>query len=467
MTAHMPDFPMGPPSPPQVSATPLRDGLRILFITMAIMWPLGFEQLFPLLLLAGFFLPRRSGGSFRMRKDIYMAGGAVFLLIYLLSGIGVFQPYRLMTFGRDFMIYATALMIMAHLRARARNTTLAEAIGPMALLYAVICGGGLIYLILPWEGFASPGYYMLPGSASDTIMAQRALVKSLGEQLYFYGYTNRVSSFFSSPIHFSGVLFLCMPFAASYARARAGRLGAIGVWLVMLIMVTAAQARIAMVFTLIWPIAYLTLNTILNRQRTALSQFAFLLVGLTVIGGAMILWPMIEDALRVFFLERRSGSAQTRIAIYDATVRMISERLFLGHGTQIDLPLIDYPAGSHSTFLGLWFKHGVFGFLLMSALLVAPVFSLLRRLRQPLSGALTQLHIALLSSYLLYLGLLVFNEYIADLYHTVLLFAFIAVVTGPRHITARPTNGQHAPDAHRIADKGSMGQSPGFQGEAP
>ena len=78
-----------------------------------------------------------------------------------------------------------------------------------------------------------------------------------------------------------------------------------------------------------------------------------------------------STAVEATAFARGAGSVDARSAVYRSTVSGFLERPLLGWGTERDIPGQRYPAGSHSTYLGVLYKHGLVGFVCLLGVLAS------------------------------------------------------------------------------------------------
>jgi O-antigen ligase len=97
----------------------------------------------------------------------------------------------------------------------------------------------------------------------------------------------------------------------------------------------------------------------------------FIVAALLVAGAAVGVlvfdaWAEVTGKVQAALFDVRPGSSMTRLRIYEATFRMYPEHPIAGWGTQTRIPGLDsiYSAGTHSSILGMLFRHGVVGLVL-------------------------------------------------------------------------------------------------------
>jgi O-antigen ligase len=78
---------------------------------------------------------------------------------------------------------------------------------------------------------------------------------------------------------------------------------------------------------------------------------------------AIFFYATFFSLFEEFFLEARGGSAELRLMMYKDTIYRIFDYFVFGHGTQISVPYLDIPLGSHNWYLNIIFKYGLIGFI--------------------------------------------------------------------------------------------------------
>jgi O-antigen ligase len=424
------------PLPAQAFADHTPRRLLVLWLAILVCWPLGAEQLFPPFILVIYVVICRSKISSNFSVELPFNGKIVlsFIFLALFSAFTIQENIRVITFTRDFMIWVTALVFLCHFYASCDTSDLRVYSRSFSLAFWFFVLTSVLYIAFPAFEFPSIAYLASPSSITNTMMGKRFLMKSLGEQLFFMGFTDRVSSIFGSPIHLACLVVLMLPFAIEARRL----VWAKGVtFLAALFIVFFAQARLAMIMLLILPIIQSAYLATFKIKRAASDILILSLVAISSLVFAAAYFNEITSALSDLFFERRRGSAEARGQIYTLTWNWFLERPFIGYGTQVDVPELDYPLGSHSTPLGLMFKHGVIAATFIIITLISTLVSHIKLLRRSKTRQESRFYALLCASFTCYLILLMFNEFIVDVYHTVILFVYIALVTKAAAVNRR------------------------------
>jgi O-antigen ligase len=421
-----------------VNHTPKR--LMALWLAILMCWPIGAEQLFPPLILVIYIIICRSivAKPFPAKMPLNGRLMLAFIFLAIFSAFTIQENIRIITFTRDFMIWITAIVFFCHFYADSETGNLRIYSKYFSYAFWFFFITSLLYIAFPSFEFPSIAYLASPSAITDTMMGKRFLMKSLGEQLFFLGFTDRVSSIFGSPIHLACLVVLMLPFAMSARRT----LWAKGLtFLAAFFIIFFAQARLAMIMLLIMPVMQSMFMAAFKTRRATYDILLLSFASLALLVFAAAYFNEITSALSDLFFERRRGSAEARGQIYSLTWSWFLERPFIGYGTQVDVPELDYPLGSHSTPLGLMFKHGIFAAILIVFVLLSGLAAHIKILVSSKNRIETRFSAQLCAAYTCYLMLLMLNEFIVDVYHTVILFVYIALVTKAAAVCKRESAG--------------------------
>jgi hypothetical protein len=109
----------------------------------------------------------------------------------------------------------------------------------------------------------------------------------------------------------------------------------------------------------------------LLRGQTRLFSLAVVLLGtgaFALLGYIAV--EMIVRSLQTAFIDLRPGSWLVRLQIYVVTLQLLPEHPIAGWGVPVRIPGApsDYSAGTHSSYLGMLFQHGIIGLLFYLAI---------------------------------------------------------------------------------------------------
>lgn len=403
-------------------------------LTCLLLWPIGFEQFLPIVFALVYVLVFRRVKpkvyrTFHIKQSLQSSLIFLFIALMLVSLTGIAEFVRLFTFSRDLLAWVTAALLFMHFDAHFRRYDFYNARKPFDAAFWVIVLSCIIYVAIGSIKFPSLAYLVSPGFIKNSMTGTRFLLKDFGEQLYFYGFTDRVSSFFGSPIHLACIIILLLPFALT---KRASMLGKLFVYITALAIVFFAQARAAIIILVAYPFLALAIRAILKPARSPFAVLAsgmlliFLLIGVGVYLNTLI------DFFDELFFSRRAGSAEARSSIYLYSWQWLQERPIIGYGTQIDIPNLAYPLGSHSTPLGFAFKYGLPAAVIMCGLLSAAYVVAIQLFRLQQNRAQERFYGLIVTSLTCYFSLLVINEFVVDLYHHLFLFALLGALWGTK-----------------------------------
>jgi O-antigen ligase len=137
---------------------------------------------------------------------------------------------------------------------------------------------------------------------------------------------------------------------------------------------------------------FVVLKLDLLRRR---NRFMFItLIGLAVLVFAGTLYVFFSDITRMFteiLFEWRRGSWLVRQRVYQETIRLLPEHIIAGWGVSARIPGMasTFSAGTHSSYLGMMFQHGIIGLVLYLGLWISIWRRIIKGLR---SRAISRSH---------------------------------------------------------------------------
>jgi O-antigen ligase len=206
----------------------------------------------------------------------------------------------------------------------------------------------------------------------------------------------RVSSF---ALQFSGlsmVTLLLIPFIAwrLYQARRWARYGEGVVLVGLLLCLIYTESRIAYLAFAVGFTIFVVMTVGLFRPANRFLLVALVALAIILVVGAGYLdFSEFARALRAATLEWRPGSWLTRFRVYQETLRLLPEHPVAGWGIPVQIPGMQsvYSAGTHSSYLGMLFQHGMIGLVLYLGLWISIWQRILKGLREgaiPLSSRL-------------------------------------------------------------------------------
>lgn len=355
---------------PFLNTAPLTD-VAILITLFPLWWILGVEQFISTIVLLisalKLLIMRR---TFILTTPLKLM--AAFLVIYLISGLFIVEPMRIITFVRNFSTYLSAALLLLILPTTVKSAKDVQRV-VAAIVFAIACAaflGALGFTGLFRPQFTSAIGYVLPSAIRATDYGGLIANRVIGGRGWFFG----------TPYFRTNSMFM---FSTMYAVALAITLP------LTLYLRNISQGWKRILYTLLVPLLLANLAHTTGRV-TILSVFAggfffftftprkrlFRLVLLTLCGLIPILLVPVDfatDTAETLIYARGVGSPTSRLFIYQKTLEGFVERPIFGWGTERnieDAGGFRYPAGSHSYYLGTLYKQGTVGFVLFIALLV-------------------------------------------------------------------------------------------------
>lgn len=167
----------------------------------------------------------------------------------------------------------------------------------------------------------------------------------------------------------SMVCLLLIPFISwrGLIARRGARLFYMGVLIGLLICLIYAESRISYLALVVSAALFVVLRLGLLRGRNrALTIAVTLLAGGLALALAYITVGVILRSLQLAFIDLRPGSWLVRLNIYIITLQLLPQHLIAGWGVPVRITGVpaEYSAGTHSSYLGMLFTHGIIGLLL-------------------------------------------------------------------------------------------------------
>lgn len=392
-------------------------------LTMPVLWALGLDQAAWLLVaipIAAVRAPRVVG---RRLVVLVMA----FFLVAVLSGLLSATGARWLTLARNLLVLAAFFLIGWGVAGRSVVGKLRPVLIPMAIL-VVLSSAASIAVFVAQDGFAftTPIAAWVPPQIASTGLGERSLTaRSLSDASYFLGvWFQRPRGFFlfstSQAVAQSVWIPLLLAMSTSGDRFRRFyQLGAVITFLGLLT-TTTRFAAIAVIagFTIVWFVERLRRGRIVVEIPLNLRTLG---VAVPLLGAGLAVGMatgMLDPVIRLV----ATRSLDDRAALYEHTLEAWANRPVIGWGTENDFiptppptpgpspkptptpkptpsprptptpaptptppplgPADQPPLGSHSAYLGILYKQGVVGevlLLLMLASLGAAAAQLARR----------------------------------------------------------------------------------------
>ena len=355
------------------------------FGAFILFWSLGIDQLFFVFICCvGFFTfiatPKESPG-----KEVIFFAFFVFFTFF--SVFQISSGIRYVTYIRNELVYIAMLFVfVSSIFASARKEHATDKLYFALLIFSLQC---TLIAFLASTGtsltFKSVAGYVLPDLGSKYIHGMLNKASIQAEALWFSKGFYRPRGLMMYPNTMAGILASTMAFKAYFVykfwRDKIKILAILCLVAIFMDMfsIYASLSRstwigLAVAF-IVFPFAYKT---------SYLTKLVPILAGLVVVGFVFL--TGISDGIESRLVDKthsNEGRGLNYTLIWQETTST-ADKLLFGHGTQIDHWQLGIPLGSHSTYLGVFFKYGMVGavfFLLFLFFLYRRSLSLTRDVR--------------------------------------------------------------------------------------
>jgi O-antigen ligase len=255
-------------------------------------------------------------------------------------------------------------------------------------LYLVV--GGLLFLSGLWRGeLLSVFGRLLPTSlVESSAFFDSIAYRAFGTAGIETGIlSQRVSSF---SLNFSGLSIVCLlllPFMVWRFQTTLGFVRFRSAFLIigLFICLVFAESRIAYLAFIVGIGLFLLLRLDLFRGDNRFLLAAMVCVGAVfIIAFSYLAIQVISEAVQTVFLELRPESWLARLSIYSGTIRLFPEHPIAGWGAPVrrEGSASTYSIGTHSSYLGMLFQHGIVGLLFYLTLWLSIWRVVIRSLRE-------------------------------------------------------------------------------------
>lgn len=359
---------------PFLQTGPLDDlvwGLRLL----PVWWALGIEQMAWALIGVIAITKILSAQQGRIEVPAVVLWSVLFLMTQAASGLFIVEGFRVITLARNFTAYVGATLWMVVLINVVKSMGDARhVLTNVAVAMIMASAIGLAAIVGVWQsGFTSPMGLVLPPSITSTAYGGTIATRTIGAPAWFIGLGSyfRVSSVFMFATFFATALVVTLPIVLwlrHSAPTKAARWGWTGAAMLLAYNLPFTTGRIALGS---WIVGGTWFFLFRRRASVALGGLVAASVGVVLVTGGGELTSQVGTAVEAAAYARGSGSVEGRTQVYISTLSGFVDRPILGWGTERDVPGQVYPAGSHSTYLGILYKHGLLGFACLIGVLVS------------------------------------------------------------------------------------------------
>jgi len=374
------------PAIPWVS-TPLYFDVFLYFVSIPIFWLLGLDQFVPPVILGMMALKYT---LLRPKAYIPLAVklAALFLLVQWVSALFIAAPWKFLTFIKNFATYVSAFLMLGLVINLATDLRVFRLyLWAITILgWAAVTIGTLFLIGVMPPRFTSPIAHLLPESIKSlSYIKSDILLREVGRPnavLMGWRYP-RISSIIY-PHKYGTTLLILMPVQwLLFTHSKGWKRYLLALFLPLsFVNFVLTGTRFSFVGFVVGLGAYLLVKTGLYR-RIAYRPLSYALVALAVLLSSVLglliqgdgVLERLGDELEQVFVEGRAGSYTSRMQIYKVTFQSWMERPLFGWGTQRDLPNLlpqnVAPAGTHSNYIGILYRHGLVGLAVYIALLLA------------------------------------------------------------------------------------------------
>lgn len=281
----------------------------------------------------------------------------IYISSVLVSGLFLSSTFRILNWIRDTAAIITFFLLLLFVANLNATSLRKKVVRPLKIFFGVAIGLGLLALIFRLNfSFRTPFAYLMPSSILSTDYGSRLVIKSLVNESYFLNIRYfRLSSIFAYATSFSYALAVFLVAYITNPRISDNHNKYFKIFFIVggiiCLLFTTARTGLAGFIGGTGLYYFLRAN---SRQKVLL----VILLLLSIVAFLM------QDIFQLLLEARGGGSAHGRSTVY----LMSLKRFFtnpLGFGSYVDARNLNlpYPLGSHSTWIGILFKHGLFGFI--------------------------------------------------------------------------------------------------------
>jgi hypothetical protein len=259
------------------------------------------------------------------------------------------------------------------------------------VLAAYIAIGGLIFLSGIWRGdlLSVAGRLLPTGLIESSAFFESISYRTFGTIVIGGAvFTQRISSFSLTFSDLSMVCLFLIPVVAwRFLTTRGwGRIISGFVVVGLMLCLIFAGSRIAYIaFAAQLGLLLVLRLDLLHGKNKWLAAALSCVIASVVIAVVYLAYSLLGDIIGLVFVDVRPGSWLVRFNIYRETWRLLWDHPIAGWGVPVRIPYLPtiYSAGTHSSYLGVIFKHGFVGLFLYIGLWLSIWHVVIRGLRQP------------------------------------------------------------------------------------
>jgi len=341
------------------------------FGAFLLFWFLGIDQLyFVFICLVGFFAYLFTVSTDQPKSTDEPKPGpevwffAFFVFATFFSVFQITTPDRYLTYVRNEGVYISMLFVfVSSTFASARNTNTTDILYFALLLFSIQCS---VVAFLASNGFSisfkSVAAYLIPDMNSKYISGMINKNSIQAEASWFSKGFFRPRGLMMYPNTMAGILASTMAIKAYFIyKFWRDQFKVFAILCLLLIFMDvfsiysslSRSTWIGLVIALaVFPFAFKT---------SFIAKLMPIMVGAVIIG--LVFLTGLNEGIESRLLDKthsNEGRGFNYTLIWQETTSSVDKLLF-GHGTQIDHWMLNIPLGSHSTYMGVFFKFGVIG----------------------------------------------------------------------------------------------------------
>lgn len=316
-------------SPGRSAQRPLAPLPRWPFAAMLVLfpvwWVLGFGEMIwiPLAGVMAFYLNRR--GNVRMPRGFFL--WMLFLLLMLLSVVGIDTAGRLIGFSYRTLMYATVTVAFIYVYNARTTLTTRYVLGVLTVFWVIVIAGGYLGILLPEFSFRTPLGYILPAALQQNELVGEMVVRRATQfnPDSFFQFEPRPAAPFLYTNGWGNAYSLLLPTVVAYAGyiRRTAKFW----WVMVLIPVSLVPAVLTLNRGMFLGIGVAVLYAALRLALMGRLRALFSLIGIGIVGVAAAISLGLEERLGNRL--EQSSTTEDRANLYtEAITRTLTSPLF-------------------------------------------------------------------------------------------------------------------------------------------
>lgn len=361
-------------------STSIPTDIFLVFVLVPLWWVLGLDHFIWFILTFWIFSKLLLKKRIVFIKTTKLMLG--FLLSSLISACFIEENYRVLTFMRNFLAFASVWLLTVCLTNTIKNEKQIEILlwGLAVISFFASFLGLLAITDIFSPRFEAPTKYLIPGSLRSFGLVRAIYSKGTSAIDYFAGrMIIRPTSFFMGCTTYGMALVIFIPIVCFLFIRSHGlkKLFLFTTLVLLLINLGFNMTRGAILSLFIATVIHIWKKFSISKKYIAVFPLSILISYICFDPDFFI---KLRNTTQSIIDLRGPGSQRDRMTIYKATLQQLPKRLLFGYGTQRDFPEIsDYPVGSHSGYLGVLYRYGLIGFFFYVLIL----FSIYKHTKMP------------------------------------------------------------------------------------